>query len=258
MTTPKGLLLDLDGTVYEDDRLVPGADRAIALLRRSGVGVRFVTNTTRVSRSVVAGWLEGFGVPAVADDVFAPPRAARSWLRERGIRRVAACLPEDSLGELDGLEIVSESPEAVVVGDLGPAWTFELMNRVFRWLREGATLLALHRNPYWKTGGGLALDVGAFVAAFEYAAGCRATLVGKPSRAMFEAAARSLGLELPDVAMVGDDLHADVGGSQALGIPAILVRTGKFDASALEASGIQPDLVIDSLAELPERLTRRA
>jgi HAD superfamily hydrolase (TIGR01458 family) len=142
----------------------------------------------------------------------------------------------------------------VVIGDLGPGWTFDVMNRTFRWLLDGADFVALHRNPCWKTGGELVLDVGSFVAAFEYATGREATLVGKPSRPLFEAAARSLGLDLRDVAMVGDDLLADVAGSQVLGMRAILVRTGKFRASDLETSAVAPDAVIDSLATLPALL----
>jgi HAD superfamily hydrolase (TIGR01458 family) len=249
---PRGLLLDLDGTVYEDDRAVPGAPEGIATLRKMGLPIRFVTNTTRVSRGTIAGWLERIGVPATADDVFAPPRAARDWLRAQGIRRIAAALPRETLSELEGLDIVDRAPEAVVVGDLGEAWTFDAMNRVFRWVLDGAALVALHRNRYWKTGGRLVLDVGAFVAAFEYATGREATLVGKPSRAMFEGAARDMKLPLADVAMVGDDLRADVAGAKALDMPAVLVRTGKFRAADLEASDCRPDVVIDSVAALPD------
>jgi HAD superfamily hydrolase (TIGR01458 family) len=128
------------------------------------------------------------------------------------------------------------------------------MNRVFRQVLDGVELVALHRNRYWKSGGELLLDVGAFVAAFEYATGRTATLVGKPSRAMFEAAARSMGLALSDVAMVGDDLQADIGGSQALGIHALMVRTGKYRAEEVEASDVTPDDVIDSVASLPSLL----
>jgi HAD superfamily hydrolase (TIGR01458 family) len=253
---PKGLLLDLDGTVYEDDHGIPGAPESIATLRERGLQVRFVTNTTRVSRGTIAGWLQRFNVPTTADDVFTPPRAALDWLRTRGIRRIAAALPQDTLSELTALEIVESAPDAVLVGDLGEAWTFDAMNRVFRWVRDGAVLVALHRNRYWKTGGRLVLDVGAFVAAFEYATGREATLVGKPSRAMFEAAARDMGLALGDVAMVGDDLSADIAGAKALGMPAILVRTGKFRAADLEASDCRPDAVIDSVAALPDAILR--
>jgi len=250
----RGLLLDLDGTVYEDEALVPGADGAIAALRDGGIPVRFVTNTTRVPSDTIAGWLGGFGIPTDAKDVFTPPRAAVEWLAGKGLRRVALCLPPASFGEFTAFEIVDEDPEAVVVGDLGPGWTFDVMNRVFRWVLDGAAFVALHRNRYWKTGGELVLDVGAFVAAFEYATGREATLVGKPSRAMFEAAARSMGLPLDDVVMVGDDLEADVGGSQALGIRGFLVQTGKYRGAEVEASRIVPDRVVASLGALPELL----
>lgn len=254
MRQPRGLLLDLDGTVYEDDGLIGGADAAIDALRSAGVPVRFVTNTTRVPRATIAGWLEDFGVSATADDIFTPPLAAVAWLREKGMRRVAVCLPEDSFAEFAEFEVVAREPEAVVIGDLGPAWSFETMNRVFRWLLDGVEFVALHRNRYWKTEGEWALDVGAFVAAFEYATGRRATLVGKPSRPMFEAAARSMGLALSDVGMVGDDLQADIAGAQALGIQGIMVRTGKFRAAELESSDVKPDLVVDSIAALPDLL----
>lgn len=251
---PSGLLLDLDGTVYEDDALIPGVDRAIEALRAGGVPVRFVTNTTRVPRSTIAGWMEDFGIAATNEDIFTPPVAAVTWLARRGIRRVAICLPDDSRAEFSRFEIVDDDPEAVVIGDLGAGWTFEVMNRVFRWLLDGAAFVALHRNRYWKTGGELVLDAGAFVAALEYATSRRATLVGKPSRAMFEAAAGSMGLPLARVAMVGDDLQADIAGAQALGCQAFMVRTGKFRAAELEASAVEPDRVLDSLAALPDLL----
>ncbi len=250
----RGLLLDLDGTVYENDALVPGSDTAVEALRKGGIPVRFVTNTTRVPRATIAGWLEGLGIPATPDDVFTPSRVAVSWLADRGIHRLGLCLPEASLGEFSAFEIVESAPEAVVVGDLGPGWTFDVMNRVFKWVLDGAAFVALQRNRYWKTGGELVLDAGAFVAAFEYATGREATLVGKPSRAMFGAAACSMELALADVAMVGDDLQADVGGSQALGIQGFLVQTGKYRAAEVEASGIVPDRVIPSVASLPALL----
>ncbi|UCC81882.1 MAG: TIGR01458 family HAD-type hydrolase [Gemmatimonadota bacterium] len=251
---PSGLLLDLDGTVYEDDGLIAGADAAIEALRAGGIPVRFVTNTTRVPRVTIAGWLEDFGVPAVADEIFTPPLAAVAWLKGQEIRRVAVCLPEGSFAEFAEFDIVDHDPQAVVVGDLGPAWNFDTMNRVFRWLLDGVEFVALHRNRYWKTEGEWVLDVGAFVAALEYATGREATLVGKPSRPMFEAAARSMGLALSDVAMVGDDLQADIAGAQAVGVQGFMVRTGKFRAEELKSSAVQPDQVVDSIAALPDLL----
>lgn len=106
----------------------------------------------------------------------------------------------------------------------------------------------------WQTGHGLVLDAGAFVAALEYATGREATIVGKPSPAFFRAAAESMGVDLPDMAVVGDDITTDVAGAQACGAAAVLVRTGKFREGDLSGGSPKPDVVLESLASLPRAL----
>lgn len=253
---PKALLLDLDGTLYEGETAVPGAAAAVEALRSGGLPLRFVTNTTRRPRRTVLEALRRFGIPARLDELFTAPAAAAAWLHARGVRRIALCLPRPTFEDFAEFTIDEERPGAVVVGDLGRAWTFDRLNQAFRWLLAGAELVAIQRNRYWKRADGLTLDAGPFVAALEYASGKPATLVGKPSPAFFEGAARSMGLEPREVAMVGDDLASDVGGAQAAGCIGILVRTGKFRPAELESSDVEPDLVIDSVAALPELLSR--
>ena len=115
----------------------------------------------------------------------------------------------------------------------------------------GAGLLALERSPYWYAGeAGLQLDAGAIVAALEFAADVSAENVGKPSSRFFELALADLGMRADEVLMIGDDLLNDGRGAAAVGCRTALVRTGKFDAAALEKSSFQPDLVIDSIAAL--------
>ena len=252
---PKGVLLDLDGTVWDDElRPYPGAADAVRWLRESDIAVRFVTNTTRLTRTTLADMLSERGIPASPRDVFTATLAGVVWLRERGLERVAVLLPDRALEELSGFELVEAHPQALLVGDLGPGWSFEVMNRAFHWLLDGAEFLALHRNPYWKTEGEQLLDAGAFVAALEYASGRTATLVGKPSPVLFEAAARSLGLEPKQLLMVGDSLDADIAGACAAGCPSVLVRTGRFDAAELAGTSTPPDAVVGSIQELPATL----
>jgi HAD superfamily hydrolase (TIGR01458 family) len=251
---PTGLLIDLDGTVWDGDALIRGADRAVNALREAGVPFRFVTNITRVPRGTIARWLADSGIAATADEVFTPPLAAASWLKDRQIRRVFICLPPHTFEEFTDFIVDQQAPEAVVIGDMGDGWTLEVMNTAFRLLLAGSKFVALHRNRYWKTSRGLCLDAGAFVAALEYASGREATLVGKPSRPLFEAAAHSMGLSPGDVAMVGDSLRTDIVGAKEAGSRAILVRTGNFDEEELRRSPVQPDLVVDSLAAVPGAL----
>jgi HAD superfamily hydrolase (TIGR01458 family) len=128
------------------------------------------------------------------------------------------------------------------------------MNRAFSCLLEGAELIALARNRMYRRDGSLVLDVGAFVAALEYATGKQAVLVGKPSPAFFHLALDSMGVDPSETAVVGDDIESDVGGAQAAGLLGVLVRTGKFRGEDLERSSVRPDAILSSLADVGDLL----
>jgi len=248
----EGILFDLDGTVYQEGLAIPGAAEALETLRRRGLPFRFTTNTTRRPRAALAARLREMGIPARPEEILSAPAAAARWLRDRGVRRAQLLLSEATFEEFSDLEIVNRAPEVVVVGDLGEDWTFPLLNQAFRNLMDGADLLAIQRNRYWYTGGALSLDAGPFVAALEYGSGRTATLVGKPSPAFFEAAARELGLSPERIAVVGDDLESDVGGARAAGMLGVAVRTGKYRPQDEERARQTADGVLDSIAEVPE------
>lgn len=249
----RALLVDLEGTVFQDRSLVPGAASALADAAARGLLVAFVTNTTSRPRSVLARELAEMGLAADTDAIFSAPRAARDYLRRTGRSR-CFLLARPSLAEdLAGIE-PSESADAVVLGDLGDSLSFERMNRAFRLIVGGAELVALARNRYWQGRDGPMLDVGAFAAALEYATGRPSTLVGKPSPQFFGGVLEALSVAPGEAAVIGDDLESDVAGAQASGMWGILVRTGKFRREDLERSPIRPDAVLDSLARLPELL----
>lgn len=253
---PSGVLLDVDGTLVQDGRALPGAKRALGAVREAGLPLRLVTNTSRRSRGAVLRALSEAGLEAGVDEVLTAPVATAAWLRERGITGLALLAPEEVAEDFEGLDVDASSPGAVVVGDLGDAWSYEVLDRAFGWLLDGAELVAIHRNRYWSTGGGLHLDVGPFVAALEYASGRRATVLGKPHRAFFEMAARSMGLAPDAVVMVGDDLAADALGAMEAGATGMLVRTGKFREEELTASDRRPDRVLDGIGELADLVVR--
>lgn len=250
-----GVLLDLDGTVYQEERAIPGAAEALDALRREGVPFRFTTNTTRRPRSGLAERLRGMGIPARPEEILSAPAAAAGWLRGRGIRRIHLLLAEATREEFSDFALDDRTPEAVVVGDLGEDWTFQILNQAFRCLMEGAELLAVQRNRYWHTEGGLSLDAGPFVAALEHGSGKSASLVGKPSPAFFATAARELGIPPERIAVVGDDLESDVAGARLSGMIGIAVRTGKYRPEDEERARAAADAVLDSIAGLPAWLS---
>jgi HAD superfamily hydrolase (TIGR01458 family) len=248
----EGLLIDLDGTLYTNDGPVEGAREALARLDRAGLAYRFVTNATHRPRRALASHLRTLGFEVEEARIFTPATAVAGRLRSDGL----GCFPlvEGSLLEdLEGVRITDESPDCVLVGNLGEGFTYGRLDAAFRHLMAGAELLALSTNRYWQRAGGEpSLDAGPFVAALEYASGRRATGVGKPERAFFELALRHLGLPPDAVAMVGDDPEGDIVGAGAAGLRTVLVETGRHRPGS--ETPARPDLVLRSLAQLPEAL----
>jgi phospholysine phosphohistidine inorganic pyrophosphate phosphatase len=258
MTPVGGLLIDLDGTVYEGSSIVPGVVRAIEWLRDSNVPFLFTTNTSRKSRSDVVSDLKAMGFAVSADEILTAPVAAAAWLRAREIGSVQLLVADSTHEDFRGIAVTDRNPEAVLVGDLGPGFTFERLNSAFRNLRNGAELVAIHRNRFWLPDSGPTLDAGPFVAALEYASGREATLIGKPAPAFFAMAADILGQPVGRLAVIGDDLESDIRGGREAGLVTIQVRTGKFDESATRAvpEDRAPHRIADSLARVPELLSQ--
>lgn len=250
----RAVLFDLDGTLYEDGVPFEGAADAVAALTGRGLEIGFVTNTTSRSRRFLSERLRTMGIEAPPGRVSTALLAGAKHLEAAGLRRVAPLVPEAALEDLAGFEIVTERPEAVVVGDLDDRWTFDILNTAFRQLMDGAQLIALSADRYWRKSDGLVLDCGPFVKALEYASGQTAAVCGKPSAEFYRTALGSLGawaLGSPgEVLMVGDDTLGDVRGAQQAGLQACLVRTGKFREDEFARSGVQPDMVVSSLGEL--------
>lgn len=258
----RAVLLDLEGTLFDGTSAIAGAREAVEALRRAGLAVRYVTNTTRLSRAGLLVRLQAMGLVAAEADLITPVSAAALWCRAEGRDTVLPLLSQDALTDLEGLRLVSVAKrmaevtrvDAVLVGDLGPAWSYEKLNAAFGCLRDGATLVACQRNRYWMTPEGLALDAGPFVAALEYAAGTEAVVVGKPSAVFFRSALAGLEIEPREAVMVGDDAEVDVAGAIAAGLAGWLVRTGKYQPGDESRTSPWPECVLDSVTELPAAL----
>jgi HAD superfamily hydrolase (TIGR01458 family) len=253
------ILLDIDGVLHVSGTPIPGAVEAITTLRERGHTLRFVTNNSTQPRAVLVGELARLGLELETDELQTTPVAAA---RELAGKRVLALVMPDVVPDLDGVELVGEGADAVLIGGCDesaePNAVFSYMNlaRAFAELQAGAAFYCLHKNRWWQTQRGPMLDGGAFVAGLEYASGVDATVLGKPSPAYYAAALDALHAEPALTWMVGDDLEADIRGAQAFGMRTALVRTGKFRPDALESSNVIPDVVLSSIAQLPEWLER--
>jgi phospholysine phosphohistidine inorganic pyrophosphate phosphatase len=250
-----GILLDIDGVLYVGDEPIEGAHDALRELREMAAGVRLVTNTTSRSRREVYDHLSQLGFEISVEEVLTPAAMALSHCDERGYESVELIVSDglrEDLARFDGRG-GGERVQAVILGDVGKRFDSELLNHAFRLIMDGAELVTLQHNRYWRRSDGLALDVGAYAAALEYATRREAVVVGKPAEAFFQSAILDMGLET--AVMVGDDVEADVGGAMAAGLAGILVRTGKYRQDALPPE-VTPTAIADSIADVPALLHR--
>ncbi|EIC28027.1 MULTISPECIES: TIGR01458 family HAD-type hydrolase [Methylomicrobium] len=250
----RGILIDLDGVLYVGSRTVDGAIEAVREIKRRGYCCRFVTNTSTLSRASLHKKLAGFGFDIDEHEIVSAPQAALIHLRQFGDPVCHLLLTDDVKQDFRHLRQSDSKADFVIVGDIGNAWSYPLLNNVFNLLIGGAELIAIHKNRFWQTERGLQLDIGAFVSGLEYASRKQATIIGKPSSDFFKAALNELGMPPEQVAIVGDDIDADVGGGQRAGLTGILVKTGKYRQDYAENSQIVPGLIIPSVAKLPNLL----
>ena len=249
------ILLDIDGVLHVSGEAIPGAAEAVAELRAAGHRLRLVTNNTTRARRRLVDELRSLGFALDEDEIETTPLAAARLLAGRRVFALTMESIQDDLAR--HVDLVDERAEVVLLGGADESeettrvFAWYNLNRAFAELRGGARLVCLHRNRWWQTSQGPLLDAGAFVAGLEYAAGVEAEVVGKPSRAYFEAALAALDARPEDAVMVGDDVESDVGGAKRLGMRGVLVRTGKFSEEGLAAADPAPDAVIDSVAALP-------
>ena len=258
----RAFLMDLDGTLYQGGGPVSGAPGVLDALRRRGIPFRLVTNTSSRPRSALLARLAEYGFRVEPDEVFTSVGAGAALARQRGFRSLLPLVAPAALEDLAGFALsggtsgrADDGPvDAVLVGDLGEGWNWALMQEAFARLMDGAALIALSRDRYWRRDDGLVLDMGPFVAGLEYACGVTAEIAGKPSRVFYDMVATALDPagEIPrgTIAMVGDDVWSDVGGAQQAGLQGWLVRTGKFREDALAGSRVTPDRVLDSVTGL--------
>jgi HAD superfamily hydrolase (TIGR01458 family) len=254
VSRPRGIVLDMEGVLHIDWTPIPGSARAVEELRAGGVELAVLTNTTGRSRAAISDRLGAMGMPFAPARIVTAASATGDWLRQERPRAAVHALVEDrALEELAGVRLVERAGDAdvVVLGGPGNGWTYARIDDVFRAVKGGAELVAMQRNRWWPTAAGPRADAGLYVAGLEYAAAVRATVLGKPSPAIYRAACAAAAVEPSEAMMVGDDPESDLAPARAAGMRTCLVRTGKgVEAGPAPAA----DLDVADLAGLPRAL----
>ncbi|NOY88309.1 MAG: TIGR01458 family HAD-type hydrolase [FCB group bacterium] len=250
----KGILFDLDGVLFVDEQIIEGAVETIDYIKSKNIPCRFLTNTTTRSLDSLYKKTSRLGLNIKKEEIFSPPQIAVRYLKKKNNPACLFIVEDDTKKEFREFAEDKDNPDIIVIGHYGRRWNYDLLNKLFKMILNGAELVALHKGKFWQTKDGLTLDIGAFVTALEYATGVKATVIGKPSETFFRLALEDMKVKPRQAVMVGDDIISDIGGAQKTGIKGILVKTGKYRAELVEESEVTPDFTIDSVVSLKELL----
>jgi phosphoglycolate/pyridoxal phosphate phosphatase family enzyme len=253
----RGWLLDLDGTIYRGDALIPGAAETIAALRGAGRRVAFLSNKPLETRADYAGKLTRLGIPTAADEVI-----TSSMVLARHLATLDAGAPVFVIGEppllaelsAHGFEVRRDHRVRWVVIAFDRTFDYAKLNTALQAVkREGARLIATNPDRTCPIADGEIPDCAGMIAAVEAVTGRSVELiVGKPSPIMLRVALATLGVAAADCVIVGDRIETDIVMGQRLGRATVLVLSGITGADDPRIAELAPGAVIGSIRELIE------
>jgi HAD superfamily hydrolase (TIGR01458 family) len=247
----KGVMFDIDGVLEFQGKAYPGAVELLEFLRKKGITIRILSNSTLKSRTVCTEKLNRHGFEVTEAEVITASWATALYLKTLKPKSCWVMLKGRGLDEFREFNMDDESPEYIVLGDYREDFKFENMNKALKLLLEGTRLIVMIPEKVDHSLGGVELTVGAYGKMLEDAAGINATYIGKPSTYMFDIALESMAIAHKRVLMVGDRVSTDIVGARQAGIPSALVKTGEFKPNDLEGD-IQPDFIVDAVGDIKD------
>lgn len=251
----KGLIVDLDGSVYIGDKPIEGAPEAIEELRRRGIKVLFLTNNATKTPQEYLQKLESMGIRVALQEILTSSVIAASYIKRvygpSKIYVVGTKALEDVLRSY-GHEVVDSKSDVVVAG-LDFNFDYQKLSRALREIRRGAKFIATNVDATIPVEGDVMPGAGSIVKAIEVASGVKPKVVGKPSRIAIKESLRRLRLRPEEVLVVGDRLETDIKMGKRFNCLTALVLTGvtkDVDFSTLPEM-LRPHFIVKSLADLP-------
>lgn len=266
----RGVVFDLDGTLYLGEHALPGAVEVCRALERQGIRVVFVSNKPLEDHRAYARKLNRLGIAAAPDQVITAAAVLGTYLAATAPDLCCFVIGEAALKlELQGygVRVFEDRPEqderdvldptgidAVIVA-FDRTLSYRKLNLAYQALARGARFYATNIDRACPMPGGSIPDAGMTIAALEAGTGRRVELsAGKPSPLILKAALDRLGLSAQECLMVGDRIETDIRMGREAGMATALVLTGVARLEDLRNHPAPPDLTLESLFDLVKRI----
>jgi 4-nitrophenyl phosphatase len=253
LSSVRGFLLDMDGTVYLSSTLLPGSVDFLTYAAEAAYAIQLLTNNSSRSSDAYVQKLAGMGIDIAPARILTSGAATAQYLREQAPQaRVAVFGTPELEQEFSAFGFVQDmdAPEYVVLG-FDMTIDYVKLTRLCDLVRIGLPYIATHPDFNCPTATGFIPDIGAMIAFVEAATGRQPDIViGKPNRHILDMAAARVGLPLEALCMVGDRLYTDIAMGQDTPIQTALVLSGETKAADLAGSPFKPDHVFENLGGL--------
>ena len=259
MKRPQGIILDIDGTVLRSSQAIPGAKEIIADLRRQGHPLVFVTNALEFPDEQTAR-LTSAGIDVSPDEIITAPQVLEAYLSQHMPKAVIYVISDPPLAKRLGKDFrVSENPDEIdaVIVSCDHNFNFHKLNIGFQALRRGARFLAVNADAICPLPDGEIPDAGAMIGALEGCSKRSVELVmGKPSPLIAEATLKRINRSAEECLIIGDNLESDMAFGHRLGMTTVLVLSGVTQRQDLAHALVQPDHVLESIADIYQAITK--
>lgn len=248
-------LLDLDGTVYRGEELVPGAREFIDHLRQNGIKYVFLTNNSSHSAAEYVTKLTRLGIPVTLENVLTSGQATGAYLARKkrgarvfvlGTRALERELLSYGLASSDG----SGEVDFVVAG-FDTELTYAKLQAACELIDRGTAYVATNPDLVCPVGANRAIpDCGSICAMIENATGKKPYVIGKPRPEMAESLCSKFTVPPEKTAVIGDRLYTDIAMGRNARLLSICVLTGETKREDIAISPIKPDFTFSSIDEL--------
>jgi len=258
----QGYIFDLDGTIYLEDELIPGARELILELRGKNKKVIFLSNNPTKDPQMYANKLTRLGIPTQASEIINTIVAMVSWLKENAQGLKIYAIAEDPL--INAIKtagfVITENPQEIdiVIASYDRNFHWKKFQIAFEalWFYKRARLVATNPDQFCPLPGGRGeVDAGPVIAALESCTGMRCEVnVGKPNKLMAEIVFKLTNLTAQDCIIIGDRLYTDIAMGRAAGMDSALVLTGETTLQMLDDADpcARPTYTFESVQGLVE------
>lgn len=249
----KGLVLDMDGTFYMGDQLLPGSLDLLAFLNQQDIRFSFLTNNSTRSLADYQKKLLGMGVRGEDCRIYTSGEATIAYIQKKFNDKRVNLMGTRSLAESftqAGIVLDAADPELLVLA-YDNENTYEKLANFCLQVRQGLPYIATHPDINYPDPRGYLPDAGAFIELIHASTGrLPQAVIGKPSAEILKQLAAQWHVDTSEILMVGDRLYTDIQLARNAGAMSALVLTGEAKMVNLESSTVKPDLVCADLNEL--------